>query len=50
LGGLLIGLIEQYAGVYMPDGTKDIVAYLVLIAVLIVRPHGLLGEAHGRRV
>ncbi len=50
VGGLLIGLIEQYAGVYMPDGTKDIVAYLVLIAVLIVRPHGLLGEAHGRRV
>ncbi len=34
----------------MPDGTKDIVAYLVLIGVLIVRPHGLLGEAHGRRV
>lgn len=50
VGGLLIGMIEQYAGVYLPDGTKDIVAYLVLIAVLIVRPHGLLGEAHGRRV
>ena len=50
VGGLLIGLIEQYAGVYMPEGTKDIVAYLVLIAVLIVRPTGLLGEAHGRRV
>jgi len=50
VGGLLIGLIEQYAGVYMPDGSKDIVAYLVLIAVLIVRPTGLLGEAHGRRV
>jgi branched-chain amino acid transport system permease protein len=50
VGGLLIGLIEQYAGVYMPDGTKDVVAYLVLIGVLIVRPHGLLGEAHGRRV
>lgn len=50
VGGLLIGLIEQYAGVYMPEGTKDIVAYLVLIAVLIIRPRGLLGEAHGRRV
>ncbi|GBU14699.1 branched-chain amino acid ABC transporter permease [Polaromonas sp.] len=50
VGGLLIGLIEQYAGVYMPEGSKDIVAYLVLIAVLIFRPHGLLGEAHGRRV
>lgn len=50
LGGLLIGLIEQYAGVYLPHGFKDIAAYLVLIAVLILRPRGILGEAHGRRV
>jgi branched-chain amino acid transport system permease protein len=50
VGGLLIGLIEQYAGVYLPDGSKDIVAYVVLIAVLVIRPHGLLGEAHGKRV
>lgn len=50
VGGLLIGLIEQYAGVYLPDGSKDVVAYVVLIAVLIVRPQGLLGEAHGKRV
>jgi branched-chain amino acid transport system permease protein len=50
VGGLLIGLIEQYAGVYLPDGSKDIAAYVVLIAILIIRPHGLLGEAHGKRV
>ncbi len=50
VGGLLIGLIEQYAGVYLPDGSKDVVAYVVLIGVLVVRPHGLLGEAHGKRV
>lgn len=50
VGGLLIGLIEQYAGVYLPHGFKDIAAYLVLIAVLILRPRGLFGEAHGRRV
>lgn len=50
VGGLLIGLIEQYAGVYLPDGSKDIAAYLVLIAVLVIKPTGLLGEAHGRRV
>lgn len=50
LGGLLIGLVEQYAGVYLPHGFKDIAAYLVLIAVLVLRPRGLLGEAHGRRV
>jgi branched-chain amino acid transport system permease protein len=49
-GGLLIGLVEQFAGVYLPDGFKDIMAYLVLIVVLVVRPHGLFGQAHGRRV
>ncbi len=50
LGGVLIGLVEQYAGVYLPHGFKDIAAYLVLIAVLLLRPRGILGEAHGRRL
>ena len=50
VGGLLLGLIEQFAGVYLPDGFKDAMAYLVLIGVLILWPRGLLGEAHGRRV
>jgi len=50
LGGLLLGVIEQFSGVYLPDGYKDAMAYLVLIGVLILWPRGLLGEAHGRRV
>jgi len=50
VGGLLLGVIEQFAGVYLPDGFKDAMAYLVLIGVLILWPRGLLGEAHGRRV
>ncbi|MEO8859187.1 MAG: branched-chain amino acid ABC transporter permease [Burkholderiaceae bacterium] len=50
LGGLLLGLIEQFAGVYLPDGFKDAMAYLVLIGMLVLWPRGLLGEAHGRRV
>jgi branched-chain amino acid transport system permease protein len=50
VGGLLLGLIEQFSGVYLPDGFKDAMAYLVLIGVLILWPRGLLGEAHGRRV
>ena len=50
LGGLLLGVIEHFAGVYLPTGYKDAMAYLVLIGVLILWPRGLLGEAHGRRV
>lgn len=50
VGGLLIGQIEQWTGVFGPDGSKDVIAYVVLIVVLVLRPRGLLGEAHGRRV
>jgi len=42
--------IEQFSGVYLPDGFKDVMPYLVLIAVLVFFPRGLIGEAHGRRV
>ena len=50
VGGLLIGLVEQFSGLYLPDGFKDVMPYLVLIGVLILYPRGLLGESHGRRV
>ena len=50
VGGLVIGLIEQFSGVYLMEGAKDIVSYVVLIGVLMVWPRGLLGEASGRRV
>ncbi|MDE2457388.1 MAG: branched-chain amino acid ABC transporter permease [Burkholderiales bacterium] len=50
VGGLLIGQIEQWTGVFGPDGSKEVVAHVLLITMLILRPHGLLGEAHGRRV
>jgi branched-chain amino acid transport system permease protein len=50
VGGLVIGLVEQFSGVFLPDGVKDIAAYVVLIAVLVFYPRGLFGEAHGRRV
>ncbi len=50
VGGLLIGQIEQWTGVYGPDGSKDVVAYGVMIVVLVAWPRGLLGQAHGRRV
>ena len=50
LGGIAIGVIEQFSGVYLPDGFKDIIAYIVLMLVLVLWPRGLLGEAHGRRI
>jgi branched-chain amino acid transport system permease protein len=52
LGGLVLGLLETFAGSYLSVFTmgaagaeyKDILAFLILIMVLIFRPAGLLGE------
>ena len=44
LGGLLLGVVEALASAYVSTAWKDAFAFLVLIAVLLVRPTGLLGE------
>ncbi len=43
-GGLILGIAEQYAGAYLSSALIDISSYLVIIAVLIVRPAGLFGK------
>jgi branched-chain amino acid transport system permease protein len=50
LGGLLIGVAEQFVGVYVDPGAKGITAYVVLLLVLLVFPRGLLGDPEGKRV
>ncbi len=49
-GGLIIGVIEELAGLYLPEGFKNVAAYAVLLAVLMVRPQGLFGVSRRLRV
>ncbi len=57
LGGLLLGLIESLGAGYVGDLTggffgsnyQDVFAFIVLIAVLVFRPSGLLGERIAER-
>jgi branched-chain amino acid transport system permease protein len=44
LGGLLIGLLEIFWAGYMSFTYRDVATFAVLAAVLIWRPHGLLGQ------
>jgi branched-chain amino acid transport system permease protein len=44
LGGILLGLIEAFGAAYISLAWKDAIAFCVLIAILIVRPTGILGE------
>jgi branched-chain amino acid transport system permease protein len=44
LGGLILGVIELVLGAYVSTAFIDISAYMVVIAVLLVRPDGLFGR------
>lgn len=44
LGGLLIGMAENLAAGYISAGLQDVVAFIILVVVLLVKPTGLLGR------
>ncbi len=54
LGGLIIGLIESLAGVYLDPilggGTHQVLAFVILLVVLMLRPTGLFGATLEKRV
>jgi branched-chain amino acid transport system permease protein len=50
LGGILLGLTEALAVTFLPSAYKDVVAFVILIAVLITRPWGLVGEKMPEKV
>ncbi|HTO12084.1 MAG TPA: branched-chain amino acid ABC transporter permease [Candidatus Binatia bacterium] len=43
LGGLLLGLVEQLSSLFLTTQLSEVVAYVLLVLVLLVRPSGLLG-------
>jgi branched-chain amino acid transport system permease protein len=43
LGGMLVGLAESFASAYISSTFQNIIVFLLLIAVMLVRPTGLLG-------
>nr|WP_166616625.1 branched-chain amino acid ABC transporter permease [Kineococcus vitellinus] len=48
LGGLVLGLAENYGSQLFGSAWKDVVAFALLVVVLLFRPTGLLGESLGK--
>jgi branched-chain amino acid transport system permease protein len=48
LGGLLLGLVENYGVACTDSAYRDVIAFSILVLVLLVRPSGILGERLGR--
>ena len=48
LGGLILGVAENYGSALVGTQWKDAVAFVLLILILLVRPSGILGEVLGK--
>ena len=55
VAGIIMGLIQQFAGGYLDghfglSGTGEVMPYVILLAILLVKPHGLYGNHEIERV
>ena len=48
VAALILGVVESLASVYISVAYRDVFAFLVLIGVLLFRPHGLFGQKERR--
>jgi branched-chain amino acid transport system permease protein len=49
-GGLVLGLLESLGAGYVSSAYKDVIAFVIILAVLFVRPDGILGAVKSERV
>jgi len=50
VGGLIIGVVESLAGFYLMEGFKDAAPFMVVLAMLVLKPNGLFGERLAKKV
>ena len=50
LGGIIIGLLETFTGGYISTGLREVIPYIALIIILLVKPYGLFGLVEIERV
>ena len=48
LGGLILGVVENYGQILFGTEWRDVVAFVLLVLVLMFRPTGILGESLGK--
>ena len=55
VAGIIMGLIQQFAAGYLDgnwglNGTADVLPYIILLIILLIKPHGLFGIHEIERV
>jgi len=44
VGGLILGIAENFASVLIEPGYKDAISFILLVAILVLRPRGIMGK------
>jgi branched-chain amino acid transport system permease protein len=50
IGGIIIGLLETFTGGYLSTSLREVIPYIVLVFILMVKPYGLFGLVEIERV
>lgn len=50
IGGLIIGIVEQFAALYLPPGFSEMSAYVILLMMLFIRPEGIFASMQRKKV
>jgi branched-chain amino acid transport system permease protein len=50
VGGLVIGWLQAMTGAYLGGSWREVMPYIVVLVVLLVRPHGLFGRKEIERI
>ena len=50
LGGFILGGVEVMSVAYLPSTYRDLISYSLLLAILVFKPYGLLGQPPSQKV
>lgn len=50
VGGIIIGLLETFTGGYISGSLGEVIPYIVLVVILMIKPYGLFGSVEIERV
>ena len=50
LGGILLGLIENFSGAYISTQYQSVISFSILIILLLIKPTGILGKKETNKV
>jgi branched-chain amino acid transport system permease protein len=44
IGGMILGVTESVSTLFLPTDYRDSIAFMMMVAILLVRPQGLFGQ------